>query len=59
MANTIDWSKYTKEADRRLQIDLMMPSIAELALLTEKERQLLLERLAEKIATLSPELHPK
>lgn len=52
MANTI---KLHKDAERRLQIDLMMPSIAELALMKEEERELLLKILAKKIKALNKE----
>lgn len=45
--------KIPKQAEKNLQIDLMLPSIAQLAIMTDEERRLLLKKLADKIALLS------
>lgn len=45
--------KISKQAEKKLQIDLMLPSIEQLALCTYEERQLLLKKLTDEIALLN------
>lgn len=50
MANTFI---LPKKAERNLQLQLMLPSIAQLAIMTDKEREYLVEELLKKIEQLN------